>query len=323
MLIKIINFIKFNIFSFSRYLFGNKEWVWPRYRLPGLRNIATRDNLEQKYFFDNFNLNLSYELLKFTIDIFDRISKEKVFSLIRLGDGEMHFLNNNINGNLIKRHGVENILNDKILKSYQQDALNNDFVLHYKNSKSFKKLTPKNIQLNLLKKNDYDNYVIYQLISNKLLLCILKKYKVGLIGASEKLNLIKELLKYPEYRENLFIDNIFEYIELPQIGAGKNFNNTYDIIKNQFQGNAEIYLVGMGISKLHVLSQFKKEFNKSVIDIGIGLDALAGVVPYSRPYFANWVNYRIKEFDYSTIDVASDPKSQNLKINNNKILDNF
>ena len=28
------------------------------------------------------------------------------------------------------------------------------------------------------------------------------KGKIGLIGANEKLNIIKELMKYPEYREN-------------------------------------------------------------------------------------------------------------------------
>ena len=37
------------------------------------------------------------------------------------------------------------------------------------------------------------------------------------------------------------------------------------------------------------------------LDIGSGIDAIAGVVD-KKPYLGNWANYRIKDnFDYSTI----------------------
>ena len=60
-----------------------------------------------------------------------------------------------------------------------------------------------------------------------------------------------------------------------------------------------------------------KEYKKALfIDIGCGMSGLAGTVETHRPYFGNWSNYRIKNYDYSKID----PTSFNTAIDNVKIL---
>ena len=52
-------------------------------------------------------------------------------------------------------------------------------------------------------------------------------------------------------------------------------------------------------------NKFKKYKNAIFIDIGCGMSGLAGTVETNRPYFGNWINYRIKQYDYSKIDKIS------------------
>ena len=38
------------------------------------------------------------------------------------------------------------------------------------------------------------------------------------------------------------------------------------------------------------------------MDVGAGIDMIAGSINIRRPYAGNWTNYRIKGYDYSNID---------------------
>ena len=49
-----------------------------------------------------------------------------------------------------------------------------------------------------------------------------------------------------------------------------------------------------------------------IIDIGCGMSGLAGTVETHRPYFGSWVNYRLKNYDYSNMD----PTNFNSRIDN-------
>jgi hypothetical protein len=40
-----------------------------------------------------------------------------------------------------------------------------------------------------------------------------------------------------------------------------------------------------------------------VIDIGAGIDALAGVISQDRPYFADWINFKSNNIDYTSMDI--------------------
>ena len=38
------------------------------------------------------------------------------------------------------------------------------------------------------------------------------------------------------------------------------------------------------------------------LDVGAGIDMISGCVNIHRPFAGSWVNYRIKDYDYSNID---------------------
>jgi len=134
------------------------------------------------------------------------------------------------------------------------------------------------------------------------------KGKIGLIGAKNKLNVIKDLMKYPQYREYIGLDYFNDYIEIPQQFACDNLDNTVQMVKEQLEkANNEtfIFLYGVGHVKsglIHCLPNFK---NAIYLDVGAGIDAIAGIIDPERPYAYGWNNYRMKNYNYSGIDLLN------------------
>ena len=97
-----------------------------------------------------------------------------------------------------------------------------------------------------------------------------------------------------------------DYINIPQKFACDNLNVTIQNVKNQLeQSNPDtfIYLYGCGHVKsglIYHLLQFK---NAIYIDIGGGIDGIAGILDPERPYAYQWTNYRLLNYDYSNIDL--------------------
>ena len=58
--------------------------------------------------------------------------------------------------------------------------------------------------------------------------------------------------------------------------------------------------------------------NAVVIDVGAGIDALAGVISQDRPYFADWVNFKSNLIDYAGMDIMDlkNPESMALTLKN-------
>ncbi|MCX6800002.1 MAG: hypothetical protein NT091_02565, partial [Candidatus Falkowbacteria bacterium] len=156
--------------------------------------------------------------------------------------------------------------------------------------------------ISLVNKTYMPMEVIYALVSTKL---IFRNYpdKIALIGAKEKLDVIKELVKKEEYKKYLGIEKFVDYIDVPQVGAADNID---ELVKNTgmqvAKSSARIFLVAAGSAKLGFLSELKEYKDAIYIDIGCGMDALAGIVCQDRPYFASWVNYRLKAYDYGKVD---------------------
>ena len=69
-----------------------------------------------------------------------------------------------------------------------------------------------------------------------------------------------------------------------------------------FLSNSDIFLLGIGHSKSAILHRFKNHTDSIFMDVGGGIDMIAGSIPIRRPYAGDWVNYRIKDYDYSNID---------------------
>lgn len=143
---------------------------------------------------------------------------------------------------------------------------------------------------------------VYALVATK---WIFKKFKnrIGLIGNQAKIELIRELMKRDEYRQYLGMDEFTDYIAVPQRGAVDDVEALAKEIGGQIKDSkAEIFLVGAGSAKIALMPLFKTYSNAIFIDVGCGLDAIAGVVCQERPYFADWINYRLSGYDYSKID---------------------
>ena len=39
------------------------------------------------------------------------------------------------------------------------------------------------------------------------------------------------------------------------------------------------------------------------LDVGTGIDALAGIIDHGRPYMGDWINHRISGFNYGLLDI--------------------
>ena len=145
------------------------------------------------------------------------------------------------------------------------------------------------------------------------------KGKIGLIGACEKLDIIKELMKYPEYQNYLGLEQFNDYINIPQKFACDNIDNTVNMVKTQLENsNPEtfIFLYGVGHVKSGLIHHLPKIKNAIYLDIGAGIDALAGLIDPYRPYTNNWINYQMKEYNYGKIDLLqySSSNDKNRKV---------
>ena len=60
------------------------------------------------------------------------------------------------------------------------------------------------------------------------------------------------------------------------------------------------------MAKLYIIPRIKEFTNAIVIDVGVGVDALAGVVSQDRPFFSDWINFKSNKINYSDMDLMSD-----------------
>jgi|UniRef100_A0A6C0BVC9 hypothetical protein len=153
--------------------------------------------------------------------------------------------------------------------------------------------------------------IIYGLIANKWLL---KEFKnqIGLIGNEKKLELIKKLLEHNEYKKYIENDYFIEYVNVPQRQAIEDDNIEKKILEQIKNSKCKIFFVGMGMAKLKFFNKIRKITNAIIIDVGYGLDAIAGVCDCNRPYFGSWQNYKLNNYNYSHIDMCGSPSWNNV-----------
>ena len=253
--------------------------------------------------YDNSNLYPEFQnkLDRFKHDIKFSILNKNFETYYKFGDGDYYFLNKIPIGSAkpgkraLKKPYFK--LNHKpFLDGYVQNDKYTCLITNDNLSK-FKSM--------MNKMPDYPSEVIYGLLANKWLLKNISN-KIGLIGAKPKIKLIKHLMEFDEYKEYLGLEKFTDYISIDQNFACDNLKKTKKSLKKQLQnGSSEIYLLGVGHVKsgiLHELNNFK---NATYLDIGVGVDALAGLINIYRPYFGNWQNYKIsnKSKKYNKIDL--------------------
>jgi hypothetical protein len=275
------------------------HWSYPeQYRIEGAGNVERHD---YNYFNDlSLYPEFQSEFNKFK-QILLNLKKENAtpISMLRYGDGDHFFLTKQAIGSASPGRRA-------LGKDYSQlnnhdefvdGVCENDYILAeiFPTARNyFKSLYTREI--------DFPLEYIYGMIANRWFFENFKDKRIGLIGASEKLNVIEKLLGYEEY-QNYIGATDFDLIHFPQKFACDDINLVEEFVANQLiNSTADIYLVGISSAKLALLHRFKKYRNVSYIDVGCGIDALAGCVSSTRPYFYNWTNYRIENYNYSSID---------------------
>lgn len=278
---------------------NNIHWNYPeQYRIEGAGNVEQHD-------YNYFNDLSLYPSFQSEFDRFKQIlldlknENASPISMLRYGDGDHFFLTKQAIGSASPGRRA-------LGKDYSQlnnhhefvdGVCENDYILAeiFPRARNyFKSLYTREI--------DFPLEYIYGMIANRWFFENFKDKRIGLIGASEKLNVIEKLLEHEEY-QNYIGATDFDLIHFPQKFACDDIDLVEDFVAQQLKDStADIYLVGISSAKLALLHRFKKYRNASFIDVGCGIDALAGCVSSTRPYFYNWINFRLSSHDYSDID---------------------
>ena len=94
-----------------------------------------------------------------------------------------------------------------------------------------------------------------------------------------------------------------DYIYIPQRYACDILESVKKNVKEQLaNSSSDIFLVGIGHVKNGLLHKLKEYKNAIYLDVGCGIDTIAGVIEIDRPFMGNWIKYRLKDFNYSVID---------------------
>jgi 2-polyprenyl-3-methyl-5-hydroxy-6-metoxy-1,4-benzoquinol methylase len=145
---------------------------------------------------------------------------------------------------------------------------------------------------------------VYALVANRLIFRMFPDNKILLVGQEEKMNAIKKLMEYKQYRDYLGISFFSGFVCVPKVGAADNEEQILNDIKKAVDlHKPKIILIGVGSAKLYILPRIRFLSDAVVIDIGAGIDALAGVISQDRPYFADWINFKSNNIDYTSMDI--------------------
>ncbi len=227
------------------------------------------------------------------------IERGQAYSAIRLGDGEAHFLSGRFQGSVAARDLGGSPLLPEL--SEWRGFQGNDLMTFDLNPGRRALWVP------VLGEQVMERFTpfapIYAAVANRSLFRRFAGSRIGLIGSGTKLRLIRRLLEHAAYRRYLGVRSFAQYVTFPDRGGCLEPEQTLLSLIQQIDDDpCDIYLVGIGIAKLRLLSRLRDLTGSVVIDVGIGIDALAGVVPFDRGYFGEWRNYRLADVDYRTVD---------------------
>ena len=267
------------------------------YFIEGTKNIEPEQINGFEYCDPNFYPKFQEKIAWLKDLLLKYFEENKGIVILRVYDGEFHFLKKNVIGNGPRRHYTIQ-LTDEFIRPFKDGCSKGDLISVQMNIN----------QLNIYKSIfpnrpvDFPMDIIYGLTANRWLLKTFKN-KIALIGGSEKLNVIKNLMNYQEYKDYIENDIFLDYISVPERFSCDNthglINHIGEKIKNS---SASVFLFGIGISKMAISWKFKEYKNAIFIDIGCGISALAGMCGIDRPYFGGWTNFRLKNYNYSSAD---------------------
>lgn len=262
-------------------------------KLPDTNNInpqSARDGIRNEKFFIE-----SYYKFK---DLVNNLSStESATSFYKFSDGEYAWLTNNQIGSVSPGKRDSN-LKDRDLELFRTGVVKNDYLLCQALNEHlgwYKELFNQTPQFFV----DY----LYALVANK---WFTENFngRIGLIGAGPKLELIEQLCTKQEYLDYLKFDGFTDYIKMPQKFLCDNLEVGEQILAEELpKTKSSIFLVGIGHAQQVLLERMKKYKNATFISVGSGICAYAGVQDNLRPYMGDWVNFKLRDFDYTTVDI--------------------
>jgi len=282
-------------FAYLHYYLNKFNQYQKQYIIPGTRNISGLDFYNDPNIYPKFQKDLQ----KFKNLLVKLVNQKANATFYKFGDGDYFFLKQIEHGSAKPgKRAISKKFNEINIKDFIEGVRKNDYfiteILPHRYA-MFKELYPD-------KERDFPSEYCSGLVANKWFFNTFKG-KIGLIGAKEKLELIEKLLKFKEYREYLGIDDFNDYIYIPQKFAADDVNTLEKNVAEQLKNsNSEIFLLGIGHVKSALLHRLKKYKKAVYVDVGGAIDAIAGIMNIRRLHMAKWVNYQIKNYDYSKID---------------------
>jgi len=275
---------------------NSKNLYLDLYKISGTVNLDTNICFSKINTYPKFQEHLK-QYKNFLKSIF---LDNKPYTFYKFGDGDYFFLKKKPTGSAMPGRRALSLKYEEINhKLFEEGAMMCDFYtceIYPENREMFSKTFNK-------RKIDFPAEFNYGLISNKWLLKEFKG-KLGLIGAGPKIEIIKKLISNKQYQDYLGLDRFEDYISIPQKYACDNIDLTEKMVAKQLQNSSSrIFLLGIGHVKSALIHRLPKYKNAIYLDVGSSIDALAGMIDIKRPFFGNWINYRLKENSlYNEID---------------------
>lgn len=268
----------------------------PEFHLPGTLNIHDSPDYRNKDFTERFSPSFT----KFQTLISTLVEEGTPATFYKYGDGDYYFLKGEENGSAKPGNRALSKPYSQIdLPRFQQGSRKADYYMCEipdADRERFRSTFPQ-------KTIDFPAEYVYAGVASR---WFFQKFDghITLIGASEKLDLIEELMKHQQYREYLGITESMNLIRIPQKFACDDLDETIGAISQQIEIlDSSVFLFGVGHVKSGIIGHLKEMKNAVFIDIGSGIDALAGVIDVRRPYFGKWINFELPNTEaYSNID---------------------
>ena len=265
-----------------------------KYKIEGTTNLDSHGCFGSVDTYPNFQEDLE----KFKSHLVELVDNKESKTFYKFGDGDYYFLKGESVGSASPGKRALSVSYDKINhQAFVDGAKLSDYYtceIYPENRSKFREVIGKEI--------DYPAEYGYGLVANK---WFFKQFggKIGLLGASEKLSVVEELMKHDEYKEYLGLDSFNDYIHFPQKYACDDIDLVEEFVGKQLEeSSSNIFLLGIGHSKSAILHRFKKYTDAVFMDVGAGIDNVAGCINVTRPFAGDWTNYRLKDYDYSNID---------------------
>lgn len=266
-----------------------------KYSINGAINLDTNPCFEKEDTYPNFQT----ELLQFQTDLINMVNNKETKTFYKFGDGDYFFLRGQAVGSATPGKRALSLDYSQIKHhEFVEGVLKNNFIsveIYPENRQMFHELFPNSTI-------HYPAEFGYGLVANKWFFNTFRG-KIGLIGGDAKMQLIKELMKHKEYQDYLGLENFNDYISIPEKFACDNIDQTEEYVGEQLlKSSSDIFLIGIGHVKSALTHRFKKYKNAVFMDVGGGINAIAGVVSLNRPYSGAWINFRLKDYNYNSVD---------------------